>query len=120
MEPHERLSAAMNERRLDLGLQWRELSQGAGISDEALRAIRRGDYRPSELTARRLDDQLQWSRGTVMAVLDGRPVPDESGSEQGSRMSEEEFERLIEEAKRARREELERFLRSGSGQGESA
>lgn len=75
-EPYERLDSAMNARRLDLRMNWREVSTAAGISYEALRGIRRGDYRPSELTARALDDALRWERGSVEAILaGGDPMP---------------------------------------------
>ncbi|MFJ4515248.1 helix-turn-helix domain-containing protein [Streptomyces sp. NPDC088816] len=70
-EPHERLNEAMNQRRLALRMNWRELAQAAGISYEALRAIRRGDYRPTELTSRGLDEALQWEHGSVFVVLNG-------------------------------------------------
>ena len=43
MKPHERLDEAMNQRRLELRLNWRQLADAAGISYTALRAIRRGD-----------------------------------------------------------------------------
>lgn len=76
MEPYERLDQAMNRRRLELRLNWRELADAAGISYTALRAIRRGDYRPTELTARALDEALQWELGSVQAVLNGdEPTP---------------------------------------------
>lgn len=70
-EPHERLEEAMKARRLDLRMNWRELAEAAHISYEALRSIRRGDYRPSDITARDLDDALQWERGGVLGLLDG-------------------------------------------------
>lgn len=61
----------MNERRLGLRMNWREVATAAGISYEALRAIRRGDYKPTELTARGLDEALQWRPGSVLSILDG-------------------------------------------------
>ncbi|MDX3748693.1 hypothetical protein [Streptomyces sp. AK08-02] len=70
-QPHERLDKAMSARRLELRLNWRELARDAQISYEALRAIRKGDYRPAELTARTLDEALQWAPGSVYAILDG-------------------------------------------------
>lgn len=73
--PHKRLEQAMKERRLDLGMNWRELAARAGISYEALRSIRRGDYRPSDITARGLDDALGWARGTTLAYLDDADLP---------------------------------------------
>lgn len=69
--PHERLDAAMNERRLDLRMKWRKVADGAGVSYEALRAIRKGEYHPSELTRRGIDDTLRWKPGSVADVLAG-------------------------------------------------
>lgn len=83
-DPHKLLDDAMNQRRLELGLQWRDLATAAGISYEALRAIRRGTSRPADLTARKLEEALQWEPGGVRAVLAGQaPVvrePDAEGS----------------------------------------
>lgn len=74
--PHELLNEAMNQRRLELRMNWRQVAEEAGISYEALRAIRRGDYRPTELTARGLDGALRWTPSSVYAVLDGGdPTP---------------------------------------------
>ncbi|MGW4030788.1 hypothetical protein ACWEFL_15955 [Streptomyces sp. NPDC004838] len=82
-QPHERLDAAMNLRRLELRMNWREVATTAGISYEALRATRRGDYRPTELTARRLDGALQWTHGSTLATLNGgTPTPIEGDAEQ--------------------------------------
>lgn len=68
-----RLDKVLNQRRVELGLTWRELSKSARISYEALRAFRRGEYRPTELTARRLDEVLRWEPGSVETLLDGGP-----------------------------------------------
>lgn len=70
-EPFKRLDEAMNRRRLQLRMNWRQLATAAGISYTGVRAIRRGEYRPTELTARALDDALRWMPGSVYAVLDG-------------------------------------------------
>jgi DNA-binding XRE family transcriptional regulator len=85
-EPHERLEEAMKQRRLDLRMNWRELASAAGISYEALRSIRRGDYRPSDITARDLDDALKWKRGGVLGLLDntGEPEPLDVGESEPS------------------------------------
>ncbi|MFF6825013.1 hypothetical protein [Streptomyces longwoodensis] len=75
-QPHERLDAAMNERRLALHRTWREVAEAARITYEALRAIRRGDSKPTELTARGLDGALDWEAGSVLKVLaGGEPSP---------------------------------------------
>ncbi|MGW5123023.1 helix-turn-helix domain-containing protein [Streptomyces sp. NPDC004069] len=66
----------MNQRRLQLRMNWRQVAEAAEMSYTALRAIRRGEYRPTELTARALDDALQWTHGSVYAVLaGGDPTP---------------------------------------------
>ena len=83
-EPHERLDEAMNQRRLELRLKWRDLAEAAGITYEALRAIRRGESRPTEFTARALDAVLQWAPGSVHAILGGgEPTPLEATADQG-------------------------------------
>ncbi|MCZ4609707.1 hypothetical protein O3S80_39265 [Streptomyces sp. Lzd4kr] len=80
-EPHERLDEGMNQRRLELRMNWREVAQAADISYEALRAVRRGDYRPTELTARTIDNALQWAPGSVYAILEGgEPAPLREGA----------------------------------------
>lgn len=99
MMPFERLDQAMNRRRLELRMNWRELAEAAGISYTALRAIRRGEYRPTELTAQDLDAALQWAPGSVHAVLDGRdpspleerakPEPAEAGAAVTSPLEQE-------------------------------
>lgn len=109
-EPHERLEEAMKARRLDLRMNWRELATAAHISYEALRSIRRGDYRPSDITARDLDDALKWQHGSVLGLLDNaaQPVPiAEPAAEREPTVAELRAEI---EAERARREELERRI----------
>ncbi len=81
MEPSERLDQAMNARRLELRMNWRQVADAAHISYTALRAIRRGDYRPTELTAQALDAALQWRPGSVYAVLAGGDAAPLTGRE---------------------------------------
>lgn len=74
-EPYERLDRAMEERRLALRMSWAQLARSADISPQALRSMRRGEYRPSRLTARALDEALEWELGSVEAILaGGEPV----------------------------------------------
>jgi transcriptional regulator with XRE-family HTH domain len=68
---HERLDAAIKERRLELGLSWKEVAQAADISEATLRAIRNGANEPSALTARGIERALGWSAGSVERVLKG-------------------------------------------------
>jgi transcriptional regulator with XRE-family HTH domain len=82
-EPHERLDEAMNQRRLELRLKWRDLASTAGVTYEALRAIRRGESRPTEFTARALDEVLHWASGSIHAILNGgEPTPLEAITEE--------------------------------------
>jgi transcriptional regulator with XRE-family HTH domain len=70
-EPYERLDEALEERRVDLDLTWRELADAARMSEPALRAIRRGTYAPSTRTRRRLERAIGWQQGSIDAVLAG-------------------------------------------------
>lgn len=107
-EPHERLERAMQARRLHLRKNWREMAAAAHISYEALRSIRRGDYRPSEITAQDLDDAFRWEHGATLALLDGTgdPVPlDDAPREPTVAELAAELDR-----QRARNDELERRI----------
>ena len=78
--PH-RLDAAMDARRLDLHLSWRDVAREADISYETLRAVRRGENSPSPLTTRDIERALHWAAGSVDAVLGGSdPDPLEGAS----------------------------------------
>lgn len=70
-EPYERLDEALDQRRVDLDLTWRELADAARMSEPALRAIRRGTYAPSIRTKRRLELAAGWQRGSIDAILKG-------------------------------------------------
>lgn len=65
------LDRAMDERRLALGMRWRDLADRTGLSGQALRDIRRGRSVPRDLTARNLEDALGWDRGSIQRVLQG-------------------------------------------------
>lgn len=72
----ERLNKAMERRRVELDMSWREFASRANLSYEGLRGIRRGDRRPSTRAARRLEDVLQWKHGSIDAILaGGDPTP---------------------------------------------
>ncbi|MDX8050437.1 hypothetical protein SK571_13680 [Lentzea sp. BCCO 10_0798] len=73
----QRLDDAMDARRLDLGLEWREVAEQGGISYETLRAARRGTSNIPTKTRRAIERGLRWSPGSVTEVLAGRqPVPE--------------------------------------------
>ncbi|MFG2699570.1 hypothetical protein [Streptomyces sp. NPDC048386] len=86
-EPFERLDEAMNRRRLELRLKWIGVAQAAGVSYTALNAIRKGTYRPAELTAYAIDEALRWKAGSVYAILDGgSPEPVGEGEGEAGRV----------------------------------
>jgi hypothetical protein len=69
----------MNERRLDLGLSWREAALRSGISYEAIRNLRSGTGGVEALTLRKIDKGLDWPGGTaqqILAEVDGDAVPE--------------------------------------------
>jgi len=65
-----RLDKAMEDRRLSLGLEWRDVAEAANVSYETLRALRR-NRQSSSLTKRRTEDALQWAPGSIDAILAG-------------------------------------------------
>lgn len=71
MRPHERLDGAIGARRLQRGISWTTLATQVGVSESALRNIRRGRNLPSDLTKHRLEDALGWAPGSVDAILEG-------------------------------------------------
>ncbi|MEU3254234.1 hypothetical protein [Streptomyces sp. NPDC006997] len=105
-EPHELLDAAMNQRRLELRMSWRDVAQAAEISYETLRAVRRGSYRPTDLTARGIEVALRWVQGSVFAVLGGgRPtvLPKGGQADEGSTPEAGDRPTLSQELELARR-----------------
>ena len=70
-EARERLDHFMNSRRLELGISWREVATRAGISYEALRALRVGPGGTADLTARKIDSALEWAPGSVARIAAG-------------------------------------------------
>lgn len=70
-ETRARLMDLMEERRLELGLTWREVVDRAGMSYEAIRNFRTGTGGMRELTRRKLSEALGWDRGMIGRVLAG-------------------------------------------------
>jgi hypothetical protein len=70
-EQRERLDQLMNERRLELGLTWREVAARAGRSYEALRQLRTGPGGINELTAVQFARALSWEPRSILDVLSG-------------------------------------------------
>ncbi|NUS29776.1 MAG: helix-turn-helix transcriptional regulator [Streptomyces sp.] len=71
-----RRDEAMNRRRLELGMTWRQVAAAAHISYETLRAVRKGDTAGGELTLSSIERALRWTPGAFAAVDAGRePLP---------------------------------------------
>lgn len=115
-EPHQRLDKAMNARRLDLGKQWKDIAGEAGISTAALGAMRRGEYRPSQLNARRLEDALQWEHGSIDAIwADAEPTPISRANRSPVEMQrelKERLDRILAEGDPGDVQALDKFTRS--------
>lgn len=60
----------MEERRLELNLEWRDVAKHGELSYETLRALRRSG-KASALSKRRIETALLWLPGSVDAVLAG-------------------------------------------------
>jgi hypothetical protein len=87
-DARQRLATAVDRRQGDLGLPWRDIADAGGLSLKTLYNIRLG--KAAELrsdTPHKLDDGLQWERGSTASILDGgeptaaapRPAPSADG-----------------------------------------
>lgn len=95
MGTHEQLDAALSSRRLQLGISWATLATQVGVSESALRNIRRGRNKPSDLTKHRLEEALGWTAGSIDAVLQGREptlTRDKQAREQYPRLYDQGYE----------------------------
>jgi|SRR6266508_2654417 len=71
-----RLDDALERRRVELRMSWRDVTREAGMSNEGLRAIRRGERRPTAVTKARIEHALRWATGSIDAILaGGEPTP---------------------------------------------
>jgi hypothetical protein len=72
-----RLTAAMEDRRLELNLSWTDVSERGGPSVSRLGVIRRGATpNVSPLTRARIARALEWPRSYVDALLGDGPLDD--------------------------------------------
>lgn len=73
---YDRLNAAINARRLTLGLTWKQFAEMVGLSDVSLRNFRKGRSDPNPLSTRLIEVAMDWEGGSVDAVLNGgKPTP---------------------------------------------
>jgi hypothetical protein len=123
--PADHLDKVMEERRLDLDLEWNDVATAAQISPANLRSIRKGKTQPQPLTARRIERVFGWKAGSFDAVKAGgeptladeesKPTPEPSLHELAEQMKtlRLEVERLREQDRR-RDEEIERLRKRES------
>ncbi|MGW1035050.1 helix-turn-helix domain-containing protein [Streptomyces antibioticus] len=86
-----RRDTAMNRRRLDLGMTWRQVAAAAGVSYETLRAVRKGDTAGGELTLSSIERALRWAPDAFEAIDSGRepaPLVDTADAPAGARAGE--------------------------------
>lgn len=70
------LSEAMDARRVELDLRWRDVAARAGLSVEAINALRAGrSGSPTPRTKTNLERALLWPPGTIDAYLERREPP---------------------------------------------
>lgn len=101
----------MEDRRVALRMQWREVAESAGLSIAGLGAIRRGERRPTAVTRARLEDALQWAPGSVDAVLaGGEPIPLQGVPDDGPAVAvPETYEQQLHEELQQLRDDLARL-----------
>ncbi|MEV5710076.1 hypothetical protein [Actinoallomurus sp. NPDC052274] len=70
-----RIGKLIDQRRRELGYaRWRDLADAAGVSHETIRKIRRGIRDATThgtLTESKLEDALQWARGSLQTIDEG-------------------------------------------------
>lgn len=76
MDTTTRLADEMDRRRVELGFEWEDICRIAEVSSTFLRKFRRGATGARPLTKARIEDALQWERGSIDAVqAGGAPTP---------------------------------------------
>lgn len=66
-----RVGQAVAERRLDLGLSQRQLAEKAGVGLNTAALLERGHTFPRAANARKIEDALEWPRGTLAELRRG-------------------------------------------------
>lgn len=73
------LDGAMEQRRIELGMSWKEVAEAASVSVETLTALRKGRTNArnaNPLTKRGIERGLRWAAGSFDDALEGRnPKP---------------------------------------------
>jgi hypothetical protein len=74
-----RLAHLMDERRIDLRMQWSDVADAIGISVAHLRRIRSGHASLTFKVTRGIDQALRWRNGSTMQIMEGGepdPLPE--------------------------------------------
>jgi transcriptional regulator with XRE-family HTH domain len=79
VEDRERLSEAMEDRRIELGMSWADVADEAKISIAHLRRIRTGHATLTPLAARKIEKGLRWKAGSVRDILGGQTARETGG-----------------------------------------
>lgn len=66
-----RLADKLNQRRIALRLEWKEVADRSGISAAHLRNFRNGQATLSDLAKANLEDALQWQQGSIARISEG-------------------------------------------------
>ncbi len=74
-----RVGQAVAERRIDLGLSQRELAERAGVGLNTAALLERGHTFPRAGNARKIEEALQWPRGTLAELRRGAAPPTPTG-----------------------------------------
>lgn len=82
------LADLMDERRLSLGLTWKDVANRSGLTTETLRQVRaQGSTEIRGLTKRGIETALEWAPGSVDSVLGGGdPVAQQAQSRLDGRL----------------------------------
>lgn len=81
------LDQAMEHRRLELGMSWKEVAAAAGVSVETLTALRKGRVNAANanpLTKRGVERALKWEPGGFDEALAGRAPRSTGGRAAGA------------------------------------
>jgi hypothetical protein len=66
-----RLADKLNQRRIALRLEWKDVADRTGVSTAHLRNFRNGQGTLSDLRKANLEDALQWQQGSIDRISQG-------------------------------------------------
>lgn len=83
-EAREQLARAMEKRRIELRLQWTDVARRARMSPQNLLRIRHGTISITWKAADAIEHALEWTSGSVEAILTGGdPAPQHASRADG-------------------------------------